>query len=384
MRRILMAGLGLGTVLGLAGCANPEESILAPGGRVNSAAAGQIVGAETEPFDARRLAVIIEVAASGKETAPALTDSVARLDQAMTNFAREPYENGRLASATTQNRLRDVRNSIQDQLIAASTNRCNVYKTHLRRLSSNVQFGFGSAATLAGAAGALVTGGASQALAAAAGGLSGVNAEFQKDFMGSLVSSIIIPGIDRQRADLRNNIVSNSCLGISDYPLPLAISEVIRFHGACSADVGIAASGQAVSRTTPDSISAALAAIEQVRKINTVLQTPTDKDIAAAKKRAEMLEARAKKLEDDAKTATGDTVDDLKKRAEEARRSAANWRRREEQMTTAKTLGPQATTTNAATAGDYDDNRPTNLLGANLNLPVCRPLDRNGKQIVER
>ena len=59
-----------------------------------------------------------------------------------------------------------------------------------------------------------------------ANGVNGTD-EFQKDFFNGLVTSVVIPGIDRQRADLRNNIAMNSCKGITDYPLTMAIAEAI-------------------------------------------------------------------------------------------------------------------------------------------------------------
>jgi hypothetical protein len=404
MRRMLMTGLSLGTMIGLAGCGDPEYSHLAPGGGVNTAAAVQIVGRETEPFSAGRLASMIEAAtpkspqaeaaaaaAAAAGTAPPATtgpESVARLDQALASFAQAPYgrlDHRALTRAQLQMELRDARNQIQDQLIAASTNRCNVYKVHLRRLSSAVQFGLGSGATMAGAAGALVTGGASQALAAAAGALSGVNAEFQKDYLGSLVTAIIIPGIDRQRADLRNDIVAKSCLSISDYPLSLAISEVIRFHGACSADVGIAASGQAVARTTPDSISAAIAAIEQVKRLNTITRLPTKNDVDVVRARAKVFEDLAKKAKGDADKITTTDADSLRKKQDLMDQAASFQKRMDALIVQAKNMEAEikaGTVSSGPGLGDYDDNRPTNLLGSNLTLRPCNLLDSNGKEIL--
>jgi hypothetical protein len=174
---------------------------------------------------------------------------------------------------------------IQDQLVAASNNRCNAYKTHLRRLSSNTGFVLGGLATVAGAAGAVVTGGASQALAGAAAALSGVNAQFQQEFFNGLITAVIIPGIDRQRADIRNDIVAKTCQSVSDYPLTMAIAEAVRYHGACTADVGIAASGQAIARTSPDSLGSAAAAAVQVQRIRRTFSSLLPADVQRLKRR---------------------------------------------------------------------------------------------------
>ena len=303
MRLSYRLGLGLTTLIGLTACTNPEFSPFG-GNRVDWASARQMIGSESEFFTAARLADIVEAsyqdtrrtptAPDAKTTQTATTETeeeaVRRLDRAFANFARSTYVAGgsdeKNALLRSQYRMRDARNTIQDQLIAASNNRCNVYKTQLTRFSTGTQFGLGSVATIAGGVGALLSGGATQAASAVAGIASGVNAEFQKDFMANVMTNVIIPGIDRQRADLRNQIVKNSCRSISEYPLPLAIAETIRYHGACNINVGIATSGQAVTRTQPDSLEAVLAAVKKAGDINKALaaaNAPPAKPGAAAK-----------------------------------------------------------------------------------------------------
>jgi hypothetical protein len=216
MRNGLAASVAIACLAGLSACTNPERSDLglAPDGtaRVNSAGPAQMLSAGRETFSTARLAGLIEAGAGlPPDTLPTDADgpaAIQRLDRALMGFAQAPYK--AQDRKTAQNQLRDVRNTIQAQLIAASNNRCNVYKTHIRRLSSNSGFFLGGLATAAGAAGAIVTGTASQALAGGASALSGVNAEFQKDFFNGLVTSVIIPGIDRQRADLRNDMVGKA------------------------------------------------------------------------------------------------------------------------------------------------------------------------------
>lgn len=400
--------LALTALLGLSACQGPEYSVLGEG-RVNSAGPVQMINAPMEAYSASRLAVIIETVVPPAQSAPGPEaildadgkDAVARLDRAMLSFSSAPYTKVNPADRETeQNRLRDARNTIQDQLIASSNNRCNVYKTHLRRLSSNTSFGLGSLATAAGAAGAIVTGGASQALSGAASALSGVNAEFQKDFFNSLVTAVIIPGIDRQRADLRNDIVGKSCLGISDYPLSLAIAEAIRYHGACAADVGIAASGQAVARTSPDSLSSVLVAAQQIRKISGALSTPTNAearnaaaraatDAAAVTVRKSAMDAAAADLQAAKSQNAADTVIAALQKKLEAATNAY-------QTAFTKAAGSKAVADNLGVAGSpraeaanitpaapgtvWNDPTPSKpLVGDNLVSVNCRPLDSNGK-----
>ena len=400
MRNGLAASVAIACLAGLSACTNPETSELglAPDGtpRVNSAGPVQMLSAGTEAFSTARLAGLIEAGAGLKsDTLPTDADgpaAIQRLDRALMGFAQAPYSKD-ADKKSVQNQLRDVRNTIQAQLIAASNNRCNVYKTHIRRLSSNSGFFLGGLATAAGAAGAIVTGTASQALAGSASALSGVNAEFQKDFFNGLVTSVIIPGIDRQRADLRNDMVGKSCASVTDYPLTLAISEAIRYHGACSADVGIAASGQAVARSSSDSLSTVLAAAGKARKIADAATTLTNAEAARVAGNAAKLES----LRDSALTQLNNKVAQISNPPAGADVSAL-VRERDALQKTYDGLKAQAAYAVAAkqkldtksvdslsTSGDQPGatwspgDKP--LVGDVLQIPTCAPLDENGRAI---
>ncbi len=399
----------------LAGCENPEYSFWG-GGRANAAGPVQLLTGTSEHFSTARLATMIDsmqppVKSAAGDALPTsdgdTAADVARLDRAIANFAKAPYEVTKAKRADAQNRLRDARNSIQDQLIFASNNRCNVYKTQIRRLSASTGFGLGSLATVAGAAGAIVTGAASQALAATASAATGVNAEYQKDFFNGLVTSVIIPGIDRQRADLRNDIVAKSCASISDYPLTLAISEAIRYHGACSADVGISASGQAIARVSPDSLSTVLAATQQIKKINGAFNTPTQVDVARLAKAVASAEAdatsksvRATSAEtryQNAVAAAGTTPDattqatidkleasavSVRQAADGAARRAAGLKAQSDNIGSARadTIDPgTGLLTGTAWVDPLARSKP--LIGDTLVITDCRPLDADGKPL---
>jgi hypothetical protein len=401
-RRIAMV---LTASLTVAACSDPEYNPLIGSNRVNSAGPGQMLSGANENFSASRLAIMIEEAIEPKpisnpanypptepEDGPV---AIARLDRALANFAKAAYQPATPDRAMEQNRLRDARNTIQDQLVLASNNRCNAYKTYLTRIASHTQFGLGGVATALAGAGAIVTGSASQALSGASAIFSGVNAEFQKDFMGGLMTSVIIPGIDRQRSGLRNDIVDKSCAGVSDYPLTLAIAEVIRYHGACSANVGIAASGQAIARTTPDSISAVLAAAQQARQVSAALSTPTAAEIVRAKQqaagdaatldnaRAALVAAKARLdglpvgATDQARQAAVDAMAKAQERVSRVTVQAAR-----SQAVVAALQGITPVNVSAAGPGVVNTNPARSedpLLGGVLPRPNCAPLDVNGK-----
>jgi hypothetical protein len=165
--------------------------------------------------------------------------------------------------------MRDARNSISTQLMSVSNTLCGEYEQSLKEKSSNISFGLGTLATAFGGAGAIFTNGTSSILSGLAGVTSGVNAEYNKDFFQGLASSIIIPGIEKQRTALAQTMANNMCFGITTYPLPLAIADVIRYHNACTMDKGVAATSQSISQSSSiglDTLQNTLLSIENIHK----------------------------------------------------------------------------------------------------------------------
>lgn len=195
-------------------------------------------------------------------------EKAARLQDAIVSF-----DQASVVGARSQTQLRNARNTIQGYVISASSNRCNAFKNRLREQSTSTTFGLGSLAVGLSAAGAVISGGASQVLSGLAGGTSGINAEYNRDIMSGLTSGVIIPGIDVQRTAIMQEISNRRCLGVGSYPLTYALADAIRFHSACSTDVGIAVASSAISQTRTqtlaevrDAIEAANGVTEELRK----------------------------------------------------------------------------------------------------------------------
>nr|VFK54727.1 MAG: hypothetical protein BECKTUN1418F_GA0071002_10526 [Candidatus Kentron sp. TUN]VFK58379.1 MAG: hypothetical protein BECKTUN1418E_GA0071001_10497 [Candidatus Kentron sp. TUN] len=116
-----------------------------------------------------------------------------RLDNAFKKFNEN--NNGELGKRR--------RNEIQDRLIAASVQRCNVYKIYLEQTDTLVNFFLGGLTTALGGAGAIVTGeGAARTLAGLAGISSGFRAEFRQAYLANLSVHIITEGIDTRRRQI--------------------------------------------------------------------------------------------------------------------------------------------------------------------------------------
>jgi hypothetical protein len=161
---------------------------------------------------------------------------------------------------------RQRRDTIQDRLLLASQNRCAFYEDYLKRFQSDSSAFFGSMATILGGAGAIVTNANSaRTLAGLAGIFSGVGAELQKDFFSNITSAVIVPGIEKRRRDILQEIVQRRCYDATRYTVGLALMDAVRYHAACSMDAGIAEGGNAIREvSTPG--AAGLAAMAEAGK----------------------------------------------------------------------------------------------------------------------
>lgn len=158
-------------------------------------------------------------------------------------------ETGSSASATVDQALSDfrrcssrdqvgARSSIQRYIMMVADRRCEVYKQTVSEIDSSFSMGFGALSTVTGVLGGLFTD-AAQGLAATAGISSGLSAEFSKAFFKSTAMPVIFAGIDMKRQQIAAHIDSMKDGSLSEYPLEAAISDAIRYNGACSAVEGM-------------------------------------------------------------------------------------------------------------------------------------------------
>jgi len=242
----LLARLAVPLASGLlAACAvgdnhgDPEYSMLGGGGdRVNSAAAHQMLGPEFERLDlVRLLDPLGDIPPNARANAAceALTDKGQQFrDGCLIDNAFMQYH----AAAARDTPAH--RNSIQDRILAASDQRCNVFLAYLQRHQSATNFTLGSVTTVLAGAGAIATGvGVARALAGTAGMVSGVRAEFDQSYFQNQTTSIISKGIRKRRDDIRESIDAQRAKGVADYTVERAIGDALHYHGACSIVAGL-------------------------------------------------------------------------------------------------------------------------------------------------
>ena len=161
------------------------------------------------------------------------------------------------------------RNLIQDRLIAASNQRCNLYKRFIQRVGTQTNFLLGALSTITGGAGAIVTGAdTARALSGVAGASSGLRGEFNETYFRSVATHVIVKGIETRREAMKAKILEtrrnaqnesqNSDVSAADmenmsnYTAAMAIADAIAYHGACTIMAGLEEAGDHL--TSPDDV----------------------------------------------------------------------------------------------------------------------------------
>ena len=248
----------------LSGCGwmniDPEYSS-SGGGRVTAASVNQILGSDFETFNDEKMLYLLNPkihkddnfhktyfpkgTKAGDIAFDKLTDiQKYRVLQGALLEVNE-YDNGNFHSEKAKAR----RSQVQQSLISASENRCNLYKAYLRRASTYTNGIFGSFTTILAGAGSIVTGEATaRLLSGLAGVSSGLRGEWNQALFESLATTMIVPGIEQRRTEIRLNIDQKKRKSLVDYTIQEALADAIQYHGACSLDAGIIKAGKSIQR----------------------------------------------------------------------------------------------------------------------------------------
>lgn len=140
------------------------------------------------------------------------------------------------------------RNAIQEHIIAASNQRCTYFSNFLHTSRSGVNFALGSLATIAGTAGAIVTGvDGSRVLSGTAAIFSGVRAEFNQELFSNLATHVISNGIDLRRREVYEQIVlQGQSKPYEIYPVEAAVKDAIYYHAQCNVITGVQVAGDTI------------------------------------------------------------------------------------------------------------------------------------------
>lgn len=256
----------------LCGCGNLAEFSIFDT-RVTSAGADQLL---SDKFDKVDLPSLLDPDGRAKakydktraNDAPSWSDlkEAERIDLSFAAFYNYPD--------TGANTLERRRDSVQETLLAASNRRCNIYKNYIQRLSSHTNMLFGGAATIAGAAGAIVAGAtAARALAGTAGLFSGLRSEFNENFFQSIAIHVIVNGIDTRRQQVYRDIqLFGQAKSYSDYTVEAAVKDALYYHGQCSVMAGLEEAGAAIRTVNDPGLDALNRAIQKAQIARQLLE----------------------------------------------------------------------------------------------------------------
>lgn len=157
----------------------------------------------------------------------------------LSNALKGFYKYGE-GSAGQNDELRLRRNRVQDRIIMASNQACDVYKRHLLAIQSVVNYTYGNFELLTAGLGAVLKpAGTSRALAAAAAVLSGSRAEWNDDFFRKLLAEVITRGISVERQTYGNFITQQKREPIDKYSVEEAIADALQYHSKCTLIAGL-------------------------------------------------------------------------------------------------------------------------------------------------
>ncbi|QKX18190.1 hypothetical protein [Microbulbifer sp. YPW1] len=147
------------------------------------------------------------------------------------------------------------RNSLQDELIALSNERCNHYKRVLMSSKNQASVFWGGTSLLMSGAGAIVSHGATaNAFSGVAAAATGINSEYDKAYFNELSVNVIVSGIEKKRSAILANIRKERDEGLIKYSAQRAISEAIEYHGACSAISGLSAADTSLQKVDSEDL----------------------------------------------------------------------------------------------------------------------------------
>ncbi len=235
-------------------------------GRVNPSGVNQLFDKEFEEID---LITLLDPEGKAKEgiTWEDLSDQE-KLSRAFEAFYHEDY-----GDATRR------RNQVQERIRAASDNRCNLYKAYMKNLNTRTHFLMGVTTTILGGAGAIVGGAAARTYAGAAGVVSGTRSEFDQAYYSKKAFGLVASGIDKRRKELHKEMkgkridTDGNSVAVDVYTIEEAVSDAIRYHGACSIDSGLDEAGLAMQMDSSIGIKQMEESIEQVKKAAELIKT---------------------------------------------------------------------------------------------------------------
>lgn len=141
---------------------------------------------------------------------------------------RTDYDNAAVGSEAK----REARNEIINGRIAAFDILFNLYQNELHREGVGVNLSIDAILVGLGAAGAIVTGGTSQVLSAAAGGVTGLKGAIDRDVFFEKTMPVLLQEMNARRKSILVQIRDGLSKPVSDYPLSQGLADIESYYFA--------------------------------------------------------------------------------------------------------------------------------------------------------
>lgn len=158
------------------------------------------------------------------------------------------FSDPKTVSTTLESRAKHIylRNEMQDQIIAASNQRCGTFIRILISSKNQTRMGWSGISTLLTSAASVVSPTSlAKALSAGSAVSNSVLSNYNQSYFNDLALNVITSGITIRRDNLLKLMTAEREKEISAYPANRAIADAIGYHSACSIVSGLEAAAQA-------------------------------------------------------------------------------------------------------------------------------------------
>jgi hypothetical protein len=170
------------------------------------------------------------------------------------------------------------RNSIQEQILIASNQRCGIYKNQLKTIDARANFALGFATTLSAGLGAIFTAADTvRALSGSAAILSGTRAEFNEVYFSKQTIQVLTEAMEVKRRLIYEKIKKSQIRNVDDYTVEAAIKDAVTYHTKCSLIAGLEQAAISVQREENPGIKGSQRALIEAKKLQHIMNTDPGK-----------------------------------------------------------------------------------------------------------
>ncbi|MEQ8443611.1 MAG: hypothetical protein RIM33_06000 [Alphaproteobacteria bacterium] len=185
------------------------------------------------------------------------------------------------------------RNMVQDRVIAASNQVCSIYMNNLKAETTRWNMLLGGTTTLSAGLGSIFTAvDTVRALSGFAAILSGVQGQYNENYLSNQTIQVITQGIQARRDEIlgqielnrRNHVppgVRSSNVDRLDYTVQRAVADAIQYHMSCSLIVGLEQAAESIENTRNPGVEFLRRVYDDQRQMYSAYTLMTEQQIEA-------------------------------------------------------------------------------------------------------